>query len=272
MSMHRTPPFDSNNTANSVTKRPRNDGDIDVDSDSITLNAAVRMLMNQFTETRKLIDEMRNEINTKIDEVKTDLEQKLTVVSNDIHTLRAECATQYQNYDTALNGLYGKVDEISATMDNLENRNELIISGIPFLKGEDLLAYFTAVWKWLGIDERMKPSVDIRRLKSGAMNDGDNSLVLVQFALRNQRDDFYNAYLRKRDLQLTHLGFESTRRVYINENLTVAARKLKAASVRLKKAGKLASVFTKLGVVFVKPTAVARPTAIQSEEQLNQFA
>lgn len=271
MSTKRTPP--ASIQTGSVIKRPRTaDEDVDANGDSLTLDTAVRMLMTQFAETKTLIDDMRNEINNKIDAVKTELEDKLNVVSNDIHSLKSECAANFQNYDAALNGLDGRVAEISSTMDNLGNRNDLIISGIPYLKGENLLAHFKAVCKQLGMDERTLPSVDIRRLKTGAMNDGDNSLVLVQFALKNHRDDFYSAYLRKHDLQLNHLGIESTRRVYVNENLTVAARKLKAAAVRLKKTGKLASVYTKLGVVLVKPTATTQPIAIQSEEQLNQFS
>lgn len=137
---------------------------------------------------------------------------------------------------------------------------------------EDLTAYFTAMCKRFGMDERMMPVADIRRLKSRTTSDGDNSLVLVQFSLRNQRDDFYSAYLKRRDLQLNHLGFDSTRRVYVSENLAAGARKLKAAAVRLKKARKLASVYTKLGVIFVKPSCTAPSIAIKSEEQLNQFS
>lgn len=271
MSTTRTPP--STTKPNSNTKRPRiNDGDVDSNEGSITLDTAVQMLMNQFTETKTLIDDMRNELNRKIDAVKTELEGKLNVVSNDIHSLKAECAENFRSRDVALGTLNSRVDEISSAMDNLGNRNDLIISGIPYLKNENLLAHFKAVCKQLGMDERTTPAVDIRRLKTGVMNDGDNSLVLVQFALKNHRDDFYSSYLRKHDLQLSHLGFESTRRVYVNENLTTTGRKLKAAAVRLKKAGKLAAVFTKLGAVIVKPTATGQPIVIQSEEQLNQFS
>ena len=267
MSTERTPP--SSIKTNSVTKRPRTaDENVNESGDQITLDEAVRMLMKQFTETKILIDDMRNEVNNKIDAVKTELEVKLNAVSIDINSLRSECAVKFQNCDAALNNLNGRVDGISATVNNLENRNELILSGIPYLNGEDLLAHFKAVCKQLGMDERSLPSVDIRRLRSGVMKNSDNSLVLVQFALRNQRDDFYSAYLRRRDLQLCHLGFESTRRVYVNENLVVAARKLKAAAIRLKKAGTLVSVFTKLGIVYVKTTKTAQPIAIQSEEQL----
>lgn len=271
MSTKRTPP--PNAKTNNFTKRPRTtDADADANGEQLTLDAAVRMLMNQFTETKSLIDEMRDEINNKIDTVKTELEGKLAVVSNDILSLRSDCAASFQHYDVTINDLNGRVREISSTMDNLGNRNELIISGIPYLRGENLLAYFEAMCKQLGMHERIMPSVDIRRLKSGEMNDGEYSLVLVQFALRNQRDDFYSFYLRKRDLQLNHLGIESTRRIYVNENLTAAARKLKAAALRLKKTGKLATVYTKLGVVFVKPTASAQTIVIQCEEQLNQLS
>lgn len=251
-------------------KRPRiTDGD--GEGVPLTLDSAVCMLMTQFTETKSLIDEMRTELNHKIDAVKSELEGKLTAVSNDINSLKTECATKFQTNSDMINVLNIRVDEISSTMDNLGNRNELILSGIPYLRGEDLIEHFKAICMQLGMDERSVPSVDIRRLKSGVMNDGDNSLVLVQFSLRNLRDDFYSAYLRKRDLQLSHLGINSAQRVYVNENLTVEARKLKIAAVRLKKAGRLASVYTKNGTVIVRPTATAQPIAIRSEEQLNQF-
>lgn len=268
MTTKRTPPSNINN----VVKRPRTGEDGETDGNSLTLDSAVHMLMKQFNETKLLIDEMRTEINSKIDAVKNELEGKLTVVSNDINSLKAECASKFQTSNAMINGLTVRVDEISSAMDNLGNRNELILSGIPYLRGEDLMKHFSAICMQLGIDERSTPSVDIRRLKSGAMNDGDISLVLVQFALRNLRDDFYSAYLRKRDLQLNHLGINSTRRVYVNENLAAVPRKIKVAAVRLKKAGKLASVYTKNGTVIVKSTTAAQPIVINSEEQLNQFS
>lgn len=157
-------------------------------------------------------------------------------------------------------------------MGNLANRDELIISGIPFLQGEDLLKHFKAICKQLGLDERLSSMVDVKRLKAGTLSDGDNGLVLVQFALKNQRDNFYRTYLRKHNLQLSHLGIDSAHRVYVNENLTRAAQKLKAAAIRLKKAGKLFTVYTKLGVVYVRRVAGADPIVIVSEEQLNQLS
>lgn len=273
--LKRTPVKDVNKS-----KRLRQDGEGNDDDgqstsqsdNTLSLNDAVQMLMSQFAVHKTLIDDMRAEINTKIDTVKTTLESKLDAVTTDIQALRTECAVKFKDHDVALDALNDRVDDVTASLGNLANRDELIISGIPYLQDEDLLKHFKAICKQLGMDERMSSMVDFKRLKAGSLNDGDNGLVLLQFALKNHRDNFYSTYLRKHNLQLNHLGFDSTRRFYVNENLTVSAQKLKAAAVRLKKAGKLSTVYTKLGVVYVRKTAGADPIIIKSEEQLNQFS
>ncbi|KAL9706900.1 hypothetical protein quinque_010418 [Culex quinquefasciatus] len=238
----RTPVKDVNNT-----KRQRQDDEHSptIPAYTMSLNDAVRMLMNQFAAHKTLIDDMRTEINTKIDtRIMTPLWMRWMAGLAMLLLLWATFA----------------------------NQDELIISGIPFLQGEDLLKHFKAICKQLGLDERLSSMVDVKRLKAGTLSDGDNGLVLVQFALKNQRDNFYRTYLRKHNLQLSHLGIDSAHRVYVNENLTRAAQKLKAAAIRLKKAGKLFTVYTKLGVVYVRRVAGADPIVIVSEEQLNQLS
>ncbi|KAL9707347.1 hypothetical protein quinque_010865 [Culex quinquefasciatus] len=160
---------------------------------------------------------MRTEINTKIDTVKNTLESKLDAVTTDIQALRTECAVKFKDHDAALDALDGRIGDVATSVGNLANRDELIISGIPFLQGEDLLKHFKAICKQLGLDERLSSMVDVKRLKA-------------------------------------------------------AAQKLKAAAIRLKKAGKLFTVYTKLGVAYVRRVAGADPIVIVSEEQLNQLS
>ncbi|KAL1403438.1 hypothetical protein pipiens_019360 [Culex pipiens pipiens] len=213
------------------------------------LDAAVRMFMQQFTETKTLINEMRTDINKRIETVKTDLEGKLEAVSKDITSLRTDCASKFQQSDAAADALNVRVDTVSHAIDNLERCDDLIVSGIPFVEGEDLPAMFKAMLRHIGLGESAPPSVDIRRLYPRSPSENNSSFIKIQFALRNARDDFYYAYLGKHDLKLCHLGIDSTRRVYVNESLTDAARKVRAAAIRLKKDGKLSSVFTKRGIV-----------------------
>ena len=100
----------------------------------MTLDYAVRMFMQQFAETKTLLDEIRTDINRQIATVKTDLESKLEAVTKHISSLRADCTTQFKFNDEAVNGLNTQVNAVSEAVSNLENRNDLIVSGIPFLQ------------------------------------------------------------------------------------------------------------------------------------------
>lgn len=256
-------------TGSATNKRLKRDED---DAD-ISLESAVNMLMSQFRETKEMIDDFRKDVNNQINAVKVELQGQLNVVSQEISSLKSECAAKFSSSDVVLCTLNERVDQISHTVGNLQNRSELIISGVPFMTGENLHDLFNAMCKQLGFNDDAYPLVDIRRMKAkAALKDGNECLIIVQFALRNSRDDFYNAYLRTRDLKLRHVGLESDRRIYVNENLSVAARKLKVAALRMKKAGKLSTVYTKQGVVYVKPTVESLPMVINSESDLDQFS
>ncbi|KAL9705247.1 hypothetical protein quinque_008765 [Culex quinquefasciatus] len=159
------------------------------------LDAAVRMFMQQFTETKTL--------------------RKGSKRSKPIS----------KQSDAAADALNIRVDTVSHAIDNLERCDDLIVSGILFVDGEDLSAMFKAMLRHIGLGESAPSSVDIRRLYPRSPSENNSSFIKNQFALRNARDDFYYAYLWKHDLKLCHLGIDSTRRVYVNESLTDAARK-----------------------------------------------
>lgn len=163
-----------------------------------------------------------------------------------------------------------RVDSVHQKIGALENRNELIISGIPFQNGENLNATIKIIGKQLAVREATTQMAEARRMMNRNQKDGD-SLIVLEFPLRSTRDEFYSAYLRKRDLKLRHLGLDSDRRVYINESLHIDARKVKSAALRLKKAGKLAMVYTKQGIVYVKCAADGPSTEIYSEDELKKY-
>lgn len=233
----------------------------EVESDEkLSLESAVKMLISEFRQTNLKIDNL----NGKIDEMKSEL----ATVSSDILALKGECAEKFRVTDAALHSVNKRVDHLQDAFGSMENRSELTIRGIPFTKGENLSAYFSAICKQLTVKES---STHIRRLKSTKRAESEG-LIVVEFSLKNERDDFYGAYLRKRDLKLRHIGLDSDHRIYINENLTLSARKLKVLALDLKRAGKLASVFTKHGVVHVKRTSDDPPIAIHDEEDLTRLA
>lgn len=271
----RSPPALGSNRTPQVNKRSRTDYPLsetlisahsDGNANQTSINNMMNLMMAQFTETKQLIDAVRTElgeINGKIDAVKTELQ-------NDITSLKKECAAKFQHNDAVLDSLKQRVNSVTQNISALENRNELIISGIPYQSGENLNNVVEAICTHLSLKKSTALLTETRRMTTGSRTDG-NGLIVLEFALKQTRDEFYSAYLRKRDLRLRHVGLDSDRRVYINESLAGEARKAKTAAIRLKRDGKLAAVYTKLGFVYVKRTVDGPSIAIRSEGDLNEF-
>lgn len=150
--------------------------------------------------------------------------------------------------------------------------NDLIISNVPFMMTENLQEYFRIWCKVLGYADSTVPMVDLRRLSRSPLREGSNCFILVQFAITNQRNDFFTKYLRSRSFTLAQLGFKSENRIFINENLIPSARKLKSKAVELKKQGLLPSVYCRGGIVNIRLPNSDQDHVIKTEEDLFRIA
>lgn len=211
---------------------------------------------------------MFEKTNTRIESCKSDLQSEFTALREDMHQFKAECSSNVNKLSA----------ELSYTQDNVSlnyerilicnKSNDLLLSGVPYQSSENLPDYVRSVSLALGYSDQDRPQIYMKRLARLPIAAGSTPPVLLQFSFRAVRDEFYRRYLSSRNLSLTHLGFNVNKRVYLNENLTDLARTIKGGAIKLKKEGKLHSVFTKDGFVFVKdrPEDEARP--VHSLEQL----
>uniref|UniRef100_A0A182YJK1 Uncharacterized protein n=1 Tax=Anopheles stephensi TaxID=30069 RepID=A0A182YJK1_ANOST len=99
--------------------------------------------------------------------------------------------------------------------------------------------------------------------------------VHVQFVFRNARNEFYRRYQEGgragTGLALADLGYGGGAeggRVFVSENLTRGNVSLKAEAMRLKRDGKIKSVFTVNGQIYVKRTIDHRPELVTSSVDL----
>lgn len=234
------------------------------DADSYTLDSAVEMLLKRFDETNQKIDSSRDELNSKLDSIKKDLQKQIMLVEQDLSTLRTTCDAEHKS-------LHSRVDHAAETVQRLENRTELIVAGIPYLANENLRSYLLSISNAIGFDNDKVSHIYCKRLRSVNLSDGNECFILLQFSVAGIRDEFYSMYLAKRDLILKHIGMSSDRRIYINENLTVNARTIKRAALKLRRENKLVAVSTRYGVVQVKKTTNGKYFPISSIDQLKQI-
>ncbi|EDS26934.1 conserved hypothetical protein [Culex quinquefasciatus] len=189
------------------------------------------------------IDDLWSKIEAKLDNFKQDLDKRIDGLEDSLAAFKTECG---------ISGVRHDVDRANASIGRVEKANELIISGVPYQQNENLVAMFGFIVTRLGCDESKIPLASLARLAKSPIAVGSTPPIICEFALRADRNAFYASYLNHRDLNLSHIGFQNTNRIYVNENLTKEDREIRAAALRLKKEGKVQKVYSRNGIVYAK--------------------
>ncbi|XP_039429409.1 uncharacterized protein LOC128093290 [Culex pipiens pallens] len=211
---------------------------------------------------------MFEKTNARIENCKSDLQSEFAVLREDMQQFKTECSNNVNKLSA----------DLSKTRDNVSlnyerilvcgKLNDLLLSGVPYQSSENISNYVRSVSLALGYSDQDRPLIYTKRLARLPIADGTAPPLLLQFTFRAARDEFYRRYLSSRNLSLSHLGFSVNKRIYLNENLTELARSIKGSALKMKKDGKLHSVFTKDGFVQVKDRAEDEARPVHSVEQL----
>lgn len=225
---------------------------------------ATLMTSQLSTYQRSTKDEIKR-LGDKLEKLTTQMEGMKSEISADIQKLREE-------FNGSLSELAGTVEKnkvnTTQAMESVARKDDLIVSGVPYIEGENLNAYFYAWCRALGYKDENFPLVDVRRLSSRRLENSSGAVILIQFAFSAHRNDFYSRYMRTRTLSLSTIGFSVDKRIFVNENLGPVARNIRSIAVKLKKEGKLRSVISRNGVVCVKCNSDDREVPVSSIEDL----
>ena len=153
-------------------------------------------------------------------------------------------------------------------LDRMERSQELIIKGIPYRRDEDLNEIFRGITYCLGIARTNFPVVHLKRLSKVPLRIESTPPIICQFRSRGSRDDFFQMYLNNRSLTLDNIGYDSQRRIYINENLSPLVKRILLAAIKLRSKGLLYKVSTRKGSVYVRTCLGSEPVIIDTLDQL----
>lgn len=243
-----------------ATKRSRDD--LDKADDHVD---SLDELLNRM---RQMFDDTNTKIEVNIENCKRELQTEIGILREDMQQMNTDFSSEVRRLTDSVISIRNDVQINKERILVVERRNDLLLSGVPFQPSENLMDYFLKIANALGYAEGNAPQVYAKRLAKPPIAVGATPLIVLQFGFKLARDDFYNRYLSSRNLSLTHLGFDVNKRIFLNENLTEEARKIKSLAVKLKKAGKLFSVFTRDGAIHVKSSADAAVQRINSVDQL----
>lgn len=274
----------SNDSLNTDPKRVCTEEKSSCDISNATILQAITVLTDKIdgmetkivaTVDAKLLD-FETSISAKVVETEKRFVKRLIQLEDDFHDNLSKLDTVLDDRLTVLENARPVTDQ-ETRIDQLERlvrANELVISGIPQIDNENLDVICNDICK--AIDFNGSNSIEscfrLHGTRSSAPRNSSNRpnfpSILIKFWSSGAKNDFFNAYMSKRNLCVTNIGFTTPSRIYINENLTKRNFEIFRLARKMKSERKIFQYHTYNGRISVKLNAESRQIGIDSKDQL----
>lgn len=256
-------PVGSTSSDNHNKKRSREDLD-QTDDD-------VESFDQLLVRIKQMIDDGNAKIESKIESSNAALVSEISTLRDEVNQLKVDYARDFHALSESHTKTAEEVRRSKDVAGKLLKSNDLILTGVPYNPTEKTDEILQKIAASLGYGDSDAPPVFTKRLARAPIAAGSTPPILLQFAFRASKDEFFHRYFRAKKLSLLHLGFDVDKRIYINENLTESARHIKGAALKLKRSGHLLNVFTKDGTIYVKTLEDVPAQPVYDSEQLADF-
>lgn len=218
-----------------------------------------------------MIDEGNAKIENKIESSNAALVTEISTLRDEVNQLKVDYARDFKSLCESHEKTAEQVRRSKDNAGKILRSNDLILTGVPYRPTEKTDEILREIATTLGYNDSDVPPVFTKRLARIPIAAGSTPPILLQFAFRASKDEFFHRYFASKNLSLLHLGFDTDKRIFINENLTESTRNIKGAALKLKRNGHLQNVFTKDGTVYVKPLEDVPAQPVFSLDQLKIF-
>lgn len=219
--------------------------------------------------------EFENSISARVMETEKSFVNRLIQLEEDFHDNLNKHDKKLDNRLTILENARPFIDQENRIdqLERLARANELVISGIPLMDNENLDAVCNDICK--AIEFNGSNSIEscfrlhvTRQATRNSSNRPNLPSILIKFWSSGAKSDFFNAYMMKRNLCVTNIGFNTPSRIYINENLTKRNFEIFRLARKMKLERKIFQFHTHNGRISVKLDPESRNIGIDSMDQL----
>lgn len=223
------------------------------------LPAAVKELRNEVSEVKHSIEfsgKMVEEINTKISALESKL-KLVDVLKNEVDSLKVHIT---------------KIQDDMEQRDQWARRSNIELVGIPERKGENLITIITSLAKHTGFD--IDPRVDIdfvTRVAPKESKKGQHKPIIIKMQARYRKDDFLTSIRTKRNLSSSDIGCGGDSRIYANDHLTSASKRLLHLTKEAAKQNQYRFVWVRNCRILVRKSEGSHIRAILKLEDLNKM-
>ncbi len=217
------------------------------------LNDALKQLQDEVSELKSNVEkvtrdnEALNNLQQLSEAVIEQLQEKCESIEDENMQLRQQFYKCRDEKDQTIKVLQQKVDDLEQN----NKMHNLRIAGLEEEEDEDVQGKVIDVAKHLKTKLDPKEISDARRM--GPWKIGKTRDILVKFESRTKRDILY------KNRKMLH---QTTKPVFINEDLTQRRSQLFYEARRLKKQGKIFGVWSQHGNILIKVKERSQPKAV----------
>lgn len=213
----------------------------------------IRAMSVKFDKANERMDNMQKLHENNISNINEKIIQIHSSIKVDITETKKETNNEIAK-------LLERIVSLENDKKNMDKATDLIISGIPYSVDENLLATVSNISVVINYQEE-DTIISAIRFKSPRqeINVNDNNTtkvapIILKFSTIFSRRTFhakYFAFCKTDALKLMHIGFDSSNRIFVNENLSKTNLDLLKKAKQLKKKGKIAGAYSYDGKVCV---------------------
>lgn len=158
-------------------------------------------------------------------------------------------------------------------LERLALEKDLVISGVPLESNDEPFAIVGDICGALNSDLKSGDFVSAFRLRSSTENGKNRRSKPIVVRVQDDwvKQSLLTAYFKKKNLNLTDIGFKFPARIYINERLTPANRAIFNRAAEAKKSDVIVRFYTRKGLVYIQRHANAKPIAVEQLSDLDRL-
>ncbi len=198
----------------------------------------------------------------KFEQFEEETSQKIEHLAETLNTVQVHVG---KNKEDVSNDMRGAVKKIDAIEQDMKSKNVIIFGIAEENNDDDVKQRLSQLANNVLNLDNFKPSDIEMTYRLGKPSDnGLPRKILVKFKSKKKREEFYKR--RK----MTPICDDTSRNIYINDDLTLHRAKLFHDARQLVKQKRLHSTWTQQGNIMVKKDEGDRPTAVYNHQELRQ--
>lgn len=217
--------------------------------------------------------------------------EDVRTIKTEMADLKASCefnSKKLDDYSTRLSSVESRLPAVESIQDAMESTQEAIsqvqhdfsakeqwarlnnieIKGVPIKKGENLFNIVDSICK---VVNYAIPKTQINYVTRIPVHDSKEKSIIVCFINRYIKEDFVAAARARKTITVEDLGFTGTGRVFINDHLTPAHKRLLTKTKSVLKAKDYRYIWVKHGKIHVRKNDTSHVTIINTENDLNRL-